>query len=87
MTDSPEKPLKPQRPDAPDTAPSRGSPAAAMATLVLGISVVVALAFLAGPVMAIVFGVFALVAAQYVVWGWWLGGVIRKEDSSDDPSL
>jgi len=85
MTDPPIKPRKPQRPTVPDAGPARGSPAAAMATLVLGISAIASLVFLAGPVMLIVAAVFGLVAAQYMAWGWWLSGVIRKDDPPDDP--
>ena len=87
MTDppNPKKPSKPQRPDAPDAAPARGSPAAAIATLVLGISAVVLLGFLVGRMMAIIAAVFAWGAIHYMLWGWWLGRVIRDEETTDDP--
>jgi hypothetical protein len=43
----------------------------------------------AGPALAIAACVFALGALHYLVWGWWMGRMIREDveaEESDDES-
>ncbi len=85
-----DRPLPP-RPVRPEPAPpsSSASGASSWFTIVLaltaGLFVLVgfgALLLVLFASMAPIFavgGIFALAAFHYVVWGWWLGGMIRRE--------
>jgi hypothetical protein len=57
--------------------------------LLLAAAVFVGLFFLTlgavGPMLLIAGGVFALVAVNYLVWGWWLGRLIREDADDDHP--
>ena len=35
-----------------------------------------------GLIVAVVFGMAAFIALQYLIWGWWLGDVIRQDDAA-----
>jgi hypothetical protein len=58
--------------------------------MIVGTAVVGTLAFLLtlgvllgpGPVL-VVGGLFGLLAIHYVVWGWWLGGHLRRHQRDD----
>jgi hypothetical protein len=92
------RPLRPVRPDAPDgegdSAPgakrSKSSLSIVLAggALLLGIAVLIVLM---GPVAPVLIGAIGMVlllaglaAFHYVVWGWWLGSVIRSEVEADE---
>lgn len=53
-----------------------------------GVLICVALVFLTlghfGPVVLIGAAVFAFGAFHYVVWGWWLGRIIRREVEAEE---
>ena len=36
-----------------------------------------------GVIVAVVIGLAAFIALQYLIWGWWLGKVIREDDKSE----
>ncbi|HEX3997332.1 MAG TPA: hypothetical protein VHX65_02165 [Pirellulales bacterium] len=85
------RPVRPERPDEPPTATKRKSSLSiilAAGALLFGIAI---LAVLMGPVSPVVFGAIgmvlllaALAAFHYVVWGWWLGNVIRSEVEAEE---
>jgi hypothetical protein len=90
------RPVRPVRPEIDGDDVSPGSKRAkssfsiilAGGALLLGIGV---LSVLMAPVGAVLFAVIGLVlfltglaAFHYVVWGWWLGGVIRAEVEADE---
>ena len=90
------RPVRPERPELPDddsspaTRRSKSSLSIILAggALLLGVAV---LAVLAAPLAGVVLGIIGLVlllaalaAFHYVVWGWWLGGVIRSEVEADE---
>jgi hypothetical protein len=66
---------------------ARGSFIAVFMAIALAMAVCIGLYFLTagvfGPVLLIGGGVFALAAFHYVVWGWWLGRIIREEAQAD----
>ncbi|MDG2380920.1 MAG: hypothetical protein P8N76_04545 [Pirellulaceae bacterium] len=35
-----------------------------------------------GVIVAVVFGMAAFIAVQYLIWGWWLGDVIRQDEAA-----
>lgn len=79
----------PSRPPI-DTAPARSSFLPIVLALgVLGL-VCVGLFFLTGGFFGIVLiiggGVFALAAVHYLVWGWWLSGIIREDVAAEEQS-
>ncbi|MCP4190712.1 MAG: hypothetical protein GY768_08795 [Planctomycetaceae bacterium] len=39
-----------------------------------------------GVIVAVVFGMAAFIAVQYLIWGWWLGDVIRQDDATREIS-
>src|SRR5690348_15995904 len=67
---------------------ARGSFLAVFMAIVLAMAVCIVLYFLTagvfGPALLIGGGVFALAAFHYVVWGWWLGRIIREEAQADE---
>lgn len=80
-----------ERPEAEhqESAPRRGSYLSLLLAAMLALAVFLGLFFLTlgavGPMVVIGGGVFALAAFHYVVWGWWLGRVIRADAEEDDP--
>lgn len=66
----------------------RGSFLAIFLAIVLLLAACIVLFFLTGgmfgPVLLIGGGVFAMAAFHYVVWGWWLGRIIREESEADE---
>ena len=82
----PPRPVRPQRPQvSPEEealAKRRGCLAVLMAGMVLLLSLV-GLAFLSQgfmiPVVFITGAVFLYVFFHYIVWGWWLGSMIRED--------
>lgn len=41
-----------------------------------------------GLIVAVVFGLAAFIAVQYLIWGWWLGNAIREDveaEQADEP--
>lgn len=80
---------RPEPPD-PEGAPRRGSYLSLLLAAVLALGVFLGLFFLTlgaiGPMVIIGGGVFALAAFHYIVWGWWLGRLIRDEaDEKESP--
>lgn len=67
---------------------ARGSFLAVFLAIALVLAACICLYFLTagvfGPVLLIGGGVFALAAFHYVVWGWWLGRIIREEAQADE---
>lgn len=56
-----------------------------LAVIVLLIAVIYGLSMgTAGPALAIAAAVFALGALHYVVWGWWMGGMIREDVEAEE---
>ncbi len=79
------------RPERPQPQQSRGSFMAIVMAGGVGLMLLAVLIFLAAPlapvVMAAVGFVFffaAMAAFHYVVWGWWLGDVIRDEVAAEE---
>jgi len=88
------RPVRPEKENdvSPGSKPSKSSFSIILAggALLLGIAV---LSVLMAPVGAVLFAIIGLVlfltglaAFHYVVWGWWLGGVIRAEVEADEKS-
>ncbi len=74
----------PQRPSRAPEEPTRGgSWVAVLLTLVIALTAIVGLIFLTlgqfGLVVIVGGGIFAVALFHYVVWGWWLGAMIRQE--------
>lgn len=85
----PPRPTRPAPPAAPDDAAARRRGCVAM--LLAGFLVLMALAALAFlsqgymiPVVLIAGLVFLYIFFHYVVWGWWLGNIIREEARQED---
>ena len=83
----PKLPLPPPKPPEPRQA--RGSWLSIAVAITICMAAYTGLTFLTlgffGPVLIIGGVVFAIVAFHYVVWGWWLGSVIREaSDESDE---
>ncbi len=81
------KPLPP--PERPIEQPKSGRSWIPIALLVLaGFVAYLALVFLTlgvfGPVLIIGGALLGIVMFHYVVWGWWLGKVIRDASDEDD---
>lgn len=82
MTSKPtlEPPPAPEKP--------RGSWLAIILVILLCGAAYLALTFLTlgmfGPILLVVGVMFAIVAFHYVVWGWWLGKVIRQARNEDE---
>jgi hypothetical protein len=79
----------PQRPQLPPEEPARGGGCVSIALgLTLALLTCIVLFFLTigffGMVLVIVGGIFAFAAVHYLVWGWWLSGVIRDDVGEDD---
>jgi hypothetical protein len=82
----------PPMPERPAAAPSR--PASLWAVILAGVAALIVAAgigFLMIPVAGvalaaagIVFVFVAIAAFHYVVWGWWLSGVIREEVEAEE---
>jgi|GEM_PF-1538284 len=82
-----DRPLPP-RPVRPELAPAP-SGASSWFTIVLAIAAGLFILVGFGALLLVLFasigwviaigGIFALAAFHYVVWGWWLGGMIRRE--------
>ncbi len=82
----------PPMPERPVTAPSR--PASLWGVVLAGVAALIvaaALGFLMIPVAGvalaaagIVFVFVAIAAFHYVVWGWWLSGVIREDVEAEE---
>ncbi len=80
----PPRPVRPE-PPAPSSASATSSWFTIALALVAGLFILVGFgAFLfvtfgvTFPIFA-VGGIFALAGFHYVIWGWWLGGMIRRE--------
>ena len=84
--DDPTPPL--ERP--PEPGPRRGS---CLGVLMIGTLIGVSL-FALNLVTMGIFGLVAVIGAaillislfHYLVWGWWLGGMIRREVEADEPA-
>jgi hypothetical protein len=79
---------KPQRPPPPEQSRPKSSPLSILLALgVLALACVV-LFFLTGGffglVMVIAGVAFAFAALHYLVWGWWLGALIRRDAEEED---
>ena len=79
------------RPQRPEPQQSRGSFMAIVMAGGIGLMFLAVLIFLAAPLAPVVMAaagfVFlfaALAAFHYVVWGWWLGDVIREEVAAEE---
>ena len=80
---------RPQRPGPPQAA--RGSIIGIVLAGGFGLMLMAVLLFLAAPLAPVVlaaggfvFFLAAMAAFHYVVWGWWLGGVIGDEVAAED---
>ena len=54
-----------------------------LAGLVIAALSILTLGFV-GMVVAIVFGMAAFIAIQYLIWGWWLGQAIRDDFEAEE---
>jgi len=81
-------PPRPEKPSAPEKP--RPSLLPLLLAGVLFVMVFVALFFLtlgwAGPVLVIGMLIFGMGAFHYVVWGWWLSGLIREQEADAEES-
>lgn len=86
MTDRPPPPM-PERHEPP-AARSRGSLVSVVMALAAGTAITVVLALLTfntfGVMVLVAGGLFVFIGLQYLVWGWWLGRMLRDEAESDD---
>ncbi len=73
---------RPKRPPATSKQAASCLPIALAGTLlVMSLAVLFVLSIgLIGPVVVVACLMFAMVGFHYVVWGWWLGAMIQKED-------
>jgi hypothetical protein len=90
------RPVRPVRPEKEDDDASSASkrPKSSLSIILAGGALLLGIAVLTvlmAPVAQVLFGVIGLVllfaglaAFHYVVWGWWLGGVIRAEVEADE---
>lgn len=77
---------RPPLPPRPDFEPKPRSSAmwlvlTAFAALVL----LVLLAFLVAPILWVGAGIAAVIALQYLLWGWWLERIYRSRPPDDEP--
>ena len=74
----------PVRPESPEPKP-KGSWVTLMIAAAAGMMILVALVMLTGGYLGLVIlvggGVFAMAAFHYLVWGWWLSDVIRRQEA------
>jgi hypothetical protein len=86
----PERPERLERPPPPalsQTQPARSSVGVTLALgvavmIVVALAMIVTLAIGAPPLAAAIAiggGVFALAGVQYLLWGWWLGPMLRRQ--------
>jgi hypothetical protein len=72
--------------ERPSDQKPRGSWLSILMALMLGLGLISALFFLPlvwiGPVL-IGGGMFFVALFHYLVWGWWLSDIIRREDAAD----
>ena len=72
----------------PETPPRAGSFIPLVLAFVLAGLVIAGLSVLTlgfvGMVVAIVFGMAAFIAVQYLIWGWWLGQAIRDDFEAEE---
>ena len=72
----------------PETPPRPGSFIPLVLAFILAGLVIAALSVLTlgfvGMVVAIVFGMAAFIALQYLIWGWWLGQAIRDDFEAEE---
>lgn len=75
-------PLPPPRPEKPPT-----SFVPLLLAGLLALMVFVALFFLTlgliGPVVVVGLAIFGFGLLQYVLWGWWVSGILRNEETDD----
>lgn len=82
-------PELPRRPELPATSPEKATTSRGRFFIVLfcGFSLLTILAFISLFYVgfAVVLGLIVLmVLFHYVVWGWWLGGIIRQAEADQD---
>lgn len=81
------RPLPPRPDFPPPRKPRPGFPWAVLFVLFFLAGFFVLLAFLStGLLMPLAFvgvGIITICALHYLVWGWWLGAVIRREEEED----
>lgn len=72
----------------PETRENRGNWLGILLVLAVGMVVYLVLSFLTlnffGPVLVVGGILMMIVAFHYVVWGWWLGRVIRQAEGDED---
>jgi hypothetical protein len=86
MTDVPPLPPRPSLEDPP--SPKRGSWLAMLLAAFFAMFCLVGISLLTFGYAAIIFAVvaalFGLIAFHYLVWGWWLAGVIEREEAEQE---
>ncbi len=89
--EKPERPAMPRRPTPAKEDEAATKRRGCLAVLMAGMLVLlclVGLAFLSQgymiPVVMITGGVFLYVFFHYIVWGWWLGSIIREEARQEE---
>jgi len=75
----------------PEDAPARrGNWFGILLVALIGFAIYLALSFLTlnfiGPVLLVGGVLMLIVLFHYVVWGWWLGRVLRQADEEEDES-
>lgn len=79
-------PLPPPRPEKPPTSIVPLLLAGLLAAIVF-----VALFFLTlgviGPVVVVGMAIFGFGLLQYVMWGWWVSGILRDEQADDESDV
>jgi len=80
----PQRPVMPQRPERPDPSPPQGSSVLSiifMGSLALFVLVgLVLLTIVFNGAIFVLAGIFLFAAFHYLIWGWWLSKMIRRED-------
>ena len=50
-----------------------------------GLMLLAVIAFLAMPVLWVAFAIAAIIALQYLLWGWWFERLYRSQPTEDKP--
>lgn len=81
------RPLKPPPPKPPQTGSLLPIGMAGCLALLVGVALVFLTLGFAGQIAAVVFVLFAVVAFHYLIWGRWLGAMIRAEAQAEQDRL